>query len=86
MKKYELRNNSTGFAPKIPLDAELMKTLIDGLPFPLTNKQKIVIFQILKDMESDFAMSRMLQGDVGTGKTIVALLVAIHAILGERKM
>ncbi len=63
-----------------------MKTLIDGLPFPLTNKQKIVIFQILKDMESDFAMSRMLQGDVGTGKTIVALLVAIHAILGERKM
>ncbi len=86
LKKYELRNNSTGFAPKIPLDAELMKTLIDGLPFPLTNKQKIVIFQILKDMESDFAMSRMLQGDVGTGKTIVALLVAIHAILGERKM
>lgn len=62
-----------------------MKNLIENLPFELTNKQKIVIFQILKDMESNHAMSRMLQGDVGTGKTIVALLVAIHAILGERK-
>lgn len=62
-----------------------MKSLIEKLPFSLTNKQKIVIFQILKDMESNHAMSRMLQGDVGTGKTIVALLVAIHTILQERK-
>lgn len=63
-----------------------MKGLIDALPFSLTNKQKIVLFQILKDMEKPHAMSRMLQGDVGTGKTVVALLVAIHAILIERKM
>ena len=38
-----------------------MKNLIEKLPFSLTNKQKIVIFQILKDMESNHAMSRMLQ-------------------------
>lgn len=85
-KKYSLRSSSTGIAPKIPMDTELMKNLIENLPFSLTNKQKIVIFQILKDIESDHAMSRMLQGDVGTGKTIVALLVAIHAIFGMRKM
>ena len=57
-----------------------MKTLIEKLPFPLTNKQKIVLFQILKDMEKSHAMARLLQGDVGTGKTIVALLAAIHSI------
>lgn len=73
-------------AIEIPLNSDLMKNLIESLPFSLTNKQKIVIFQILKDMELPFAMSRMLQGDVGTGKTVVALLVAIHAILECRKM
>ena len=57
-----------------------MKSLIADLPFALTNKQKIVLFQILKDMEQPYAMARLLQGDVGTGKTVVALLAAIHAM------
>jgi ATP-dependent DNA helicase RecG len=79
-KKYELESSSLGLAPKIPLDTELIKTLIERLPFWLTDKQKIVLFQILKDMERPYAMARMLQWDVGTGKTIVALLASIHAI------
>ena len=62
-----------------------MKSLIASLPFPLTNKQRIVLFQILKDMERPHAMARMLQGDVGTGKTVVALLASVHAILVDRK-
>lgn len=61
-----------------------MKSLIASLPFPLTNKQRIVLFQILKDMERPHAMARLLQGDVGTGKTVVALLVSVHAILVSR--
>jgi ATP-dependent DNA helicase RecG len=81
-KKHALEKESLGLAPKLPLDVELMKELIVALPFPLTNKQKIVLFQILRDMERPFAMARMLQGDVGTGKTIVVLLAAIHAIRG----
>ncbi len=84
-KKYELEKNSLGLAPEIILDIELMKELIASLPFPLTGKQKIVLFQILKDMERPHAMARMLQGDVGTGKTVVALLASIHAILTSRK-
>jgi len=44
-----------------------------------------VIFQILQDMEKPHAMARMLQGDVGTGKTVVAMLVAVHMILVHRK-
>ena len=61
-----------------------MKSLIRDLPFTLTDKQKIVLFQILKDMEQPYAMARLLQGDVGTGKTVVALLAAIHMVLTHR--
>lgn len=81
LKKKELQNNSIWHSPQIPLDAELIKEIITHLPYPLTNAQKIVIFQILKDMEKTFAAKRLLQWDVGTGKTIVALITAIHAIL-----
>lgn len=75
-----LQHASMGLAPEIILDTELVKQIISTLPFPLTNKQKIVLFQILKDMEQPHAMARLLQGDVGTGKTVVALIAAIHAI------
>lgn len=57
-----------------------MKSIIADLSFPLTNKQKIVLFQILKDMEHPHAMARLLQGDVGTGKTVVALIAAMHVM------
>jgi ATP-dependent DNA helicase RecG len=79
-KKNTGRNASKWLAPVTPLDADLMKSLIEWLPFSLTNKQKIVLFQILKDMEQPHAMARLLQWDVGTGKTVVAMLAAIHMI------
>ncbi len=50
------------------------------LPFPLTNAQKRVIKEIRKDMGSGMQMNRLLQGDVGSGKTIVALICALIAI------
>lgn len=83
-KKYALERDSLGLAPELQIDVELMKSLIASLPFPLTNKQRIVLFQILKDIERHHAMARMLQWDVGTGKTIVALLASVHAILVSR--
>lgn len=83
-KKYALERESLGLAPVLPIDVDLMKSLIASLPFPLTNKQRIVLFQILKDMERPHAMARMLQWDVGTGKTVVALLASVHAILVYR--
>ena len=60
-KKYALKSSSLGLAPALPIDTDLMKELITSLPFELTDKQKIVIFQILKDMEKPHAMVRMLQ-------------------------
>lgn len=55
-----------------------MREAIGRLPFPLTNHQKITLFEILKDMERDICMQRLLQGDVGTGKTVVAFLSLLH--------
>ena len=53
-----------------------MKSFVDQLPFPLTNAQRRAAWQILQDLESDHPMNRLLQGDVGSGKTVVAGLVA----------
>lgn len=58
----------------------LTRQLYDTLPFRLTNAQKRVLKEIFADMTSDKQMSRLLQGDVGSGKTIVTLLAALLAI------
>jgi ATP-dependent DNA helicase RecG len=50
------------------------------LPFRLTNDQKTVIREIVKDMERPQPMNRLLQGDVGSGKTIIALMAALVAM------
>lgn len=66
-------------APKVPFREELMKELVDDLPFTLTGAQKKAIWAIIKDMNRPEPMNRLLEGDVGSGKTVVAALVAINA-------
>ena len=61
---------------KIPFNKSVVKGFVDQLPFPLTNAQRRAAWQILQDLESDHPMNRLLQGDVGSGKTVVAGLVA----------
>ena len=55
-----------------------MTELIDRLPFSLTNAQKKALKQIIDDLHQDRPMLRLLQGDVGSGKTIVAAIAAYY--------
>lgn len=64
---------------RVPMDTEYMRTLVQGLPFPLTRDQRVAALEILKDMERPYPMNRLLEGDVGSGKTVVAVLAALHA-------
>ena len=57
-----------------------MSDVIDALPFTLTNAQLRVLKEINQDMESDKPMNRLLQGDVGSGKTIVSIIAAYKAV------
>lgn len=60
---------------RVPMDVELIKTFFASLHFTPTNSQKIAIYEILRDMEKNVPMSRLLEGDVGSGKTAVATAV-----------
>ena len=64
----------------MPLDPEFVKGFFSTLPYTPTNAQKIVIYEILKDMEKPFPMMRLLEGDVGSGKTMVAMMAILQAI------
>ena len=59
---------------------EAFNKCYEALPFPLTGAQKRVITEIRNDMKSGHQMNRLLQGDVGSGKTMVAVLTALIAI------
>ncbi|MDP2090178.1 MAG: ATP-dependent DNA helicase RecG [Candidatus Gracilibacteria bacterium] len=83
--KHENFKNSEGKSLALKMNVDLIKDIISNLPFDLTDHQKIVLFQILKDMEKTHSMQRLLEGDVGTGKTAVALIAAIHAIIESDK-
>ncbi|KKX54114.1 MULTISPECIES: ATP-dependent DNA helicase RecG [Brevibacillus] len=72
------REQTEGTALQIPM--EELRTFVKSLPFPLTDAQKRVIKEILTDMRSPYAMNRLLQGDVGSGKTVVAAIALFAAV------
>ncbi len=63
----------------IAFDRTSVKEFVGQLPFDLTNAQRIAAWEIIQDMERPTPMNRLLQGDVGSGKTVVAGLAAVSA-------
>jgi ATP-dependent DNA helicase RecG len=78
LRRHGFRQQSRGIAYEVP-DA-LRTKLARILPFKLTQAQKRVLREIGADLRSDHPMNRLLQGDVGSGKTIVALLTLLVAV------
>lgn len=83
--KMQSFKETEGRSLAIPLNVEFIKELLSFFPFEFTDHQKIVLFQILKDMEKPHCMQRLLEWDVGTGKTAVAFVAAIHSIIESEK-
>ncbi|MBR4299557.1 MAG: ATP-dependent DNA helicase RecG [Bacteroidales bacterium] len=79
LKQKYIRSRAEHGIP-MPRVGEAFNLCYNSLPFPLTGAQKRVITEIRNDMKSGSQMNRLLQGDVGSGKTMVAVLTALIAI------
>lgn len=83
LKLANLREENRKNKNAVPLeinDKGLTKKFIENLPFELTGAQKNAINDILNDLNSDEPMQRLLQGDVGSGKTVVATIMLLTAV------
>ena len=74
------RERRAKVAPKLPAAHTLTNALVKSLPFALTRAQRQAQAAIAKDLAQPHPMRRLLQGDVGSGKTLVAALAALQAI------
>ncbi|KQU60407.1 ATP-dependent DNA helicase RecG [Bacillus sp. Leaf406] len=77
LRKFE-REHSHGISQQY--DIEKIQSFTDTLPFPLTNAQKRVVNEISADMKSPYRMNRLLQGDVGSGKTVVSAIALYSSV------
>jgi len=82
MRKHYARRHGQD-APALPVQGDLTQRLLQALPFQLTGAQKKVVAEISRDLAHPHPMQRLLQGDVGSGKTVVAALAALQAIENE---
>ena len=78
--RVHYRERSRRIAPKLAAHNRLTYALLKDLPFALTGAQKKVWHEISADLARPHPMQRLLQGDVGSGKTVVAALAALQAI------
>lgn len=77
LNKYEIM---TEHAPAVPFVDAVAKDFVGHLPFTLTDAQKRTIWQIYLDMQREQPMNRLVEGDVGSGKTVVAAMAAVMVL------
>jgi len=79
-RKRQLERDTPGIVHEV--DGALLTGLLDALPFPLTDAQARVVAEITEDLARPGPMHRLLQGDVGSGKTLVAVAAMLVAVEG----
>ncbi len=84
--KLNRRENEKLEAEAVPFNAEKTREFVNNLPFKLTNSQRKAAWEIFQDMEKNTPMNRLLQGDVGAGKTLVAAMAAYGVALSGRQV
>lgn len=72
-------------AEPAPMSAPVERAFIESLPFTLTGAQQRVMFDVLNDLRKPIPMSRLIQGDVGSGKTVIAAAALVAAIENGRQ-
>lgn len=77
MKMLNMKEHQSGLTEGIQYNLEEVKKFIQTLPFELTDAQKSSVNEIFRDLLSPIRMNRLLQGDVGSGKTVVAALAML---------
>jgi ATP-dependent DNA helicase RecG len=83
--KAELKKNQTPRKP-ISYDITQIKAFINQLPYELTNDQKQAVNDIYLDYKKDYAHYRLIQGDVGSGKTLVSLLATLPLLQNHKQV
>lgn len=80
--KYQLQNKR---AHKIEFQELITKSLVASLPFTLSNDQRKTAWEILQDINKEQPMSRLLEGDVGSGKTMVAIMALLNVATNKKR-
>lgn len=80
--KYNLKSKK---ARALPFKREDIISFVESLPFKLTEAQRKAAWEIFKDLEKSQPMNRLLEGDVGSGKTVVAAMVMYNTVLNKRQ-
>ena len=83
MTKQRKMDGSVGIAHHIDQELGLVERFIDGLPYRLTGAQRRVIDEIGRDLAAPYPMHRLLQGEVGSGKTVVAVATVLSGVQGD---
>lgn len=79
LKKADWQKNNT--LKKLTIDEHLIEKFKKALPFSLTQSQEKAVKEIINDLKKDYPMNRLLEGDVGSGKTVVAALAAFDSFV-----
>ena len=84
-RKRKLERTVQGIAHPAPTETSLARVFVEALPFDLTDAQVRACEEVTGDMRQDYPMHRLLEGEVGSGKTVVALYACLLAIGGGRQ-